>query len=297
MSKLAPHIAFIFMAMENTEADLKRKQRPVSQDSLSSVEFNSPDEKKCRNDSETANDEVMNALGMVENFAEKLNQILVKLEKLDHIELKLSEMDTRMVNLEVNLTKLSNKQSETDMQISNLKESVNFMCTESESLKADIKLSTGKMAQRLEELEKEVLYLNCYSRRENLNFFGIDEEDNEDVQDKLQTFLHNKLGVMHPELIELQRIHRLGPKRRDGLSRPIIARFLRYQERDKVIQAAYKLKNTKFKIMEDFPKKIIETRRHLVPILKDAKANGKKAHFSKSMPDKLIIDGLVYKDT
>ena len=52
-----------------------------------------------------------------------------------------------------------------------------------------------------------------------------------------------------------------------------------------------RLKDTRFRVLEDYPKEIIESRRKLVPLLKEAKAQGKKAHFCKPMPDRLIIDG------
>ena len=161
-------------------------------------------------------------------------------------------------------------------------------------MKTDLKHSNALVTQRLDEVKKEMLYLDCYSRRENLNFFGLDEEENEDTKGILETFMQNHLGITNTENIEFQRIHRVGKTRQDGSSRPIIARFLRFQDRQRVIRAAYKLRNTGYKIMEDFPKEIIERRRPLVPIMKDAKANGKTAFFLKSMPDKLIIDGKVY---
>ena len=72
-------------------------------------------------------------------------------------------------------------------------------------------------------------------------------------------------------------------------SRTIIARFLRYSDRERVFKCGRKLKGTNFKMFEDIPKELHELRK--MQMGKNARQDGKLAYFSKSEPDKLLIDG------
>ena len=76
-----------------------------------------------------------------------------------------------------------------------------------------------------------------------------------------------------------------------GKTRPIIARFLRYQDREMVLRASFHLRDPKIKVLEDYPQEIIERRRKQMSKLKEAKRNGMKVSFSKAEPDKLYING------
>lgn len=73
-----------------------------------------------------------------------------------------------------------------------------------------------------------------------------------------------------------------------------IAKFLRYGDRGRILREAFKLKDSKFKIYEDIPQELLDTRKKLLPALRKAKSEGKQAFFSKAEPDKLIIDGIIY---
>ena len=133
-----------------------------------------------------------------------------------------------------------------------------------------------------EDLRKKILYLEAYSRRENLKFAGIPGEssDPEDTKDVL--------GIKNPENIEFQRVHKIGKK--GDRPRMVIARFLRYVDRERIMRNAFKLKNTDFTIY-DIPKELIDLRKKQMPAFHEARKAGKRAAFSKSEPDKLFIDG------
>ena len=160
-------------------------------------------------------------------------------------------------------------------------------------LKAFKQQSALKEAKEAKEaLEKKYLHLETYSRRENLKFAGIPEsegESQEDTRGILVEFLSNQLGFHLPEEIEFQRIHRIGKK--GDRPRVIIARFLRYADRERVMKNAFKLKETVFKIFEDLLIELFSLRKKYLPAFYEAKKAGKKAIFSKSEPDKLFIDG------
>ena len=125
-----------------------------------------------------------------------------------------------------------------------------------------------------------MLYLEAYSRRENLKFEGIPEtfapreEDaaiqrgegsTENTKAVLTEFLERVLGIDDARSIEYQRVHRMGkPRRENGRERIIIARFLRFSDRERVLKCGRKLKDTGYKMYEDLPKEIHEMRKLLM---------------------------------
>ena len=46
-------------------------------------------------------------------------------------------------------------------------------------------------------------------------------------------------------------------------------------------------------MLQDFPQEIIEKRHKMMPELKEARGKGLRVSFSKSEPDKLIINGKI----
>ena len=93
-----------------------------------------------------------------------------------------------------------------------------------------------------------------------------------------------------PQKIEIERAHRLGRKQTNN--RPLVAKFLRYQDKEFIRRSAHLLKGTKISIAEHFPKEIAEKRKTLYPVLKQARRDGQKAVLIK---DQLIINGQLYR--
>ena len=88
----------------------------------------------------------------------------------------------------------------------------------------------------------------------------------------------------------------MGKPKKDGHgSRTIIARFLRFPDRQQVFKCGRKLKGTDYKMYEDIPKELQELRKKQLDKLKKARKDGKRAFFSKAEPDKLYIDGKYVK--
>ena len=149
------------------------------------------------------------------------------------------------------------------------------------------------------------MYLETYSRRENVKFFGIDEvvpasavdSPPEDTRDLVFKFLENKLRIENPRgRIEFQRVHRLGkPNNSSDKPRPIIARFLRYSDKEMVMdQARKELKrqeDKQFSVFNDIPKELYEIRKSQMKKFKEARGKGRTVYFSKAQPDKLFVNG------
>lgn len=115
----------------------------------------------------------------------------------------------------------------------------------------------------------------------------------EDMNEVLVEFLKMELGTKAADDIELQRIHWIGKRSSsDGKPRQIIARFLRYPNREMIMTNVTKLKGKRFAISANFPKEIMERRKRKMQQFKKAKADGKQAFYSKAEPDKLFIGGV-----
>ena len=151
------------------------------------------------------------------------------------------------------------------------------------------------MQNQLDQLKDEKLYMEVYQRRENLRFFGIKEAavSEEDTREILVDFLKTELGMEDANELEFQRVHWIGKRRSsDGKPRQIIARFLKYPDREAIMSNARKLKGKDFGISPDLPKEIIDRRKKKMQQFKKAKEDGKPAYFSRAEPDRLFIDGV-----
>ena len=195
----------------------------------------SPEEKRSKN---SEKDEVFEALEMAEDVGLKLQRVLDKLEKLDKIEAHLSEVSASLASIEEKVSRLDEdeqdlkqKTNRVAKKASELEESMQFNEDDISDLKKELKESKFE----INDLRKQSLYLETYSRRENIKFFGIEEvvpasevvSPPENTRDLLFKFLQNKLRIENPRgRIEFQGVHRLGkPNNSSDKRRPIIARF------------------------------------------------------------------------
>ena len=287
--------------MDSPALSGKRKVSLISPNSVKS----SPEEKRTREEEfceVSENDEATTALDMAGDLATKMDLALSKLEKLDTIEKRLdsviasfSSIEETVGRLDKDVLTLKKKTSETERRVNELEEGAKFNETEL----SDVKRDTKKAQFDTEELRKQLLYLEAYSRRENLKFAGIPEnipegQQMENTKELVYEFLEKELKIANPrDRIEFQRIHRLGKPSWKG-PRLIIARFLRFSDREEVLSQARAnpgLKEKDLYVYDDLPKDLYDLRKKQVEKLKQAKKNGFSARFSKSQPDKLFVNG------
>ena len=229
----------------------KRKDRSKTGSDSST----SPEDKRSRQAltaeySDEQDDEVLQALSMAAELGKKLDEVLERLTKLDIIENRLNNLYTTMANIEGSISSLDKdvaelkaKSKTTSDSVNKLEQSVDFNAGDIADLKSDL---LGLKFEN-ENLKKQLLYSESYSRRENLKFIGVventcdstnqnaanssDSLQSENTKDVLFKFLEDELNITDSrKRIEFQRVHRLGKPRSSGDPRPIIARFLRYQD-------------------------------------------------------------------
>ena len=158
--------------------------------------------------------------------------------------------------------------------------------TQLESWQNELKSENTNLKQKLQNQEQ-------YSRRSNLVISGIPQVNREE---NLHAWFENfAYHVLHIEKeISIERIHRVGrpPVRYNpNYSRPIIIRFSFYQDREAVWEARGRLKDG-IGMSEDFPPEVLEARKRLLPIAKEAK----DIHNMKAtvIGDKLIVNSIPY---
>ena len=101
----------------------------------------------------------------------------------------------------------------------------------------------------------------------------------------MKVFLQEELGLETDE-ITIERAHRIG-KKEDGKRRTIIAKFLNYKQREKVLNKYKKLKlwEDQIYINEDFSDYTVEKRRIL---FKRAIEIGERGEFAKVIYNRLV---------
>jgi archaellum component FlaC len=165
---------------------LKRKSRKSS--STSSEEDNRPSEEKRSKldlpEEDREIDEVYSVLEMAEGVLPKLDIVLKKLEtmetKLDSLEGYVKNVDAKVNALTTKVETLESTTRNAMKSIEELDKGMAFLNSEVEQLK--------KLEKDCTALRQEVLYMGVYQRRENLRFYGI-EEDPEGAEDRQQVLI------------------------------------------------------------------------------------------------------------
>ena len=113
------------------------------------------------------------------------------------------------------------------------------------------------------EVSKKLIELQDRFRRNNLHFDGLTVDPNEtwdNCERKVLNVLLNNLNI--ESNIEINRCHRFR-KRRESRPRTIVCRFLRFKDKQKILQNSKKLKDTGIILYEDFCSDTMELRKLL----------------------------------
>ena len=210
-----------------------------------------------------------------------LSEINTKLNKLDNIEKHLERVDDEIKELKESFTFV--KDTTDEIKVEQKKQDTSIKSIEER---------ITRIEARNADLQRELVDMKSRSMRSNLVFYNLPEKEKDDPFAVLRELLEKTMAIDKSNQIEIERAHRLGGKRDDGKPRPIVAKFLRYQDKECIRKSAYLLKGTKIGIADQFPKEIAETRRRLYPVMKRAKNEG---HTVKLIKDKLFINGQRYR--
>lgn len=182
------------------------------------------------------------------------------------------------------------------VSIDALKKSLDFVFTEVETLKADMRVvnrTCENNSQRLSEVEMRFNEAERYQRRWNLRLHGIPENKQENIKAKVADICCAVVGENQAKIKEdIDIAHRLG-RFNDNQKKPrtTIIRFTNRSSRDLVWRLAKNssfLKENKLRFTEDLTSADKALREKLWPMIEAAKKEGKKAHFAGV---RVIIDG------
>ena len=230
--------------------------------------------------SSAGSDPQMNDLQLIMSKLSVLETISVKLDKLNKIETDMSEMKTTVNNYKHSLDK-------TQEQLSEALETIDIL--EGKTRTVDIMREDMQLLkQKNVQLEKKILAMESYSRRQNLIIEGWEEQKKENCF-QIAHSLFQKLKVP-PKPLEM--CHRLGQYRqKQATPRKIILRFTHVQDKISVMKEAGELKGTRIFIKDDLPVELEQQRQSLWPVYKLAKSIDKSASLKK---DKIHFNGHVY---
>ena len=129
---------------------------------------------------------------------------------------------------------------------------------------SEMKKGMELMEQRMLVMEDKVIDQEARSRRNNLVFHGVEEkvrETDEESREILEKMIKSRCKI--PERVVMERVHRLGQRPKPGTRpvkpRPIIARFLDYNQRERVRRARRDLPK-EIRVSEDHPWQIRQAR-------------------------------------
>ncbi|XP_075527052.1 uncharacterized protein LOC142559322 [Dermacentor variabilis] len=135
------------------------------------------------------------------------------------------------------------------------------------------------------------------SRRNNLLFFGIDDENESETWDeserKVISVCSAKLGItVEPSTIE--RAHRMG-KHNNDKPRPIILKFGLFKDKQRLLSAASKLKGSRISLSEDYSQQVRRRRSKLIAYAREQNSGARY----KLKYNKMTYQGktYVYDDT
>ena len=175
-----------------------------------------------------------------------------------------------------------------ETQISELVKSLEFSQAEASDLMGDVRTLRQSQKEkdniienlisRVHDLEERLNYQEDYSRRNNLRISGITETYRETWEQTATTVSALLCDKMELPPMKLERAHRVGPIGQ-STSRTIVARFESYGDREAVIRNARKLKGTGIYINEDLCLASQEKVRNQLPLMKQARSEGKIAYF------------------
>lgn len=204
------------------------------------------------------------------------------------LDICMRQVNDRINSFHSTINELTRSLEFTQSDLDELRSEVKVLQREKKEDKEKIQLLMEQLQIKtsvIKELEDKTTYLDDYNRRKNLQIVGVEEDNNESWEQtavKVNKIVEEKLQL--PK-VDIERAHRVG-LRRDNVSRPIVARFSRFCDREAILRNARKLRGTNIFINEDLSPASQAVKREQMPLLHQARREGKIAYFRYT---KLII--------
>lgn len=194
-------------------------------------------------------------------------------DSLKHLVETLEEINCKLDVALARIKEIQEKQKELKKKNASLKECLEFAHNSIKEITKRVETeetTLSKLTKDVNAMSETVTFkcecaikLESHSRRNNLIFYNITEEENESTtmtEDTLYIFMEEKLKMEEEKAsnICIERAHRLGKRKDDNKPCPIIAKFTFHEDKEHILFIAYKLAGTGLGISQDFPQ---ETKR------------------------------------
>ena len=144
------------------------------------------------------------------------------------------------------------------------------------------------------QLQSRRVDVESRSMRDNLIFYSIQEQQNENCDTVIKMFCNEKLHIEATN-ITLDRAHRMGPDS-SKKPRPLVAKLHYYHERERIRNQGYEhrdtLRLTNQGVGIQRPKAVRDARKALYPIMQRERAKGNQVRLTN---DQLYINGSRYR--
>ena len=164
--------------------------------------------------------------------------------------------------------------------------------------------SVNQSFDYIEAMEDNIEYMENQNRRNNVKILGMEENPDkekswDDTEELVQNLIKDNLGSS--KSFEIERCHRVGyPGKRQsshdrshlsqfGRSdepRPIVAKYLRWKDKEEVLKLARQTKPESVRFVQYLSRRTLLSRKERIPELMEARKRGKIAYF---VMDKLVI--------
>ena len=205
---------------------------------------------------------------MFQSLDSSMDAKLVKLEnKFTGI---FKELKDEMGNMKSNIEKNENDIIAIHEKMEGYETSIEFNHkqiedTEKKQLKK-LQKAEKRIDKKIQELDDKLLMLEKHDRKYNLLFYGIPQEVNEKLYEKMRTFFETDLRIQKERVqnIYFTNGHRY-PTKNKGPN-PVILRFSNFEDRELVLSHAKNLLNTGKRILTDLPTKMKIERNRIADI-------------------------------
>ena len=195
------------------------------------------------------------------------------------------------------LCNVQTMQSRSSMEIKGLTWNISGACEKVDKVEKRVDLH----ARKLRMLSYKSIDLESRSRRNNLIFWGLTENNNRPCDQLILNFMAHEMRIDTADMV-IDRVHRLGAYQRlqsmgrYDRRRPMIVRFRDYRDVDHVMDNAYKLRGSSFRVDRDYPKEIVEARSRLNKCEEAQDARRKGSKIQIKYPAKLFINNRLIRD-
>lgn len=201
-------------------------------------------------------------------FAKEIKTLIAQSEqninsRLKKVEEKfagaISEMREEISEIHKEVSDIQTEVDNAKIQADEVEKSINFHAAKVEDMGKDqqekcLKLERD-LTEKINELDRKLLQLEKQDRKYNLIFYGIAEERNEKLYEKMRDFFKEFLEIdaQRVSQIHFSNGHRLPVDSKFVGPKPIITRFSSFEDRELILSQAFKLANKGKSIQTDLP--------------------------------------------